>query len=168
MFSKNMTDLTKGLGEFQNFKSLFPPKYVKAITDRRLYSFFITGGTKADPGASIATGAVVGQLRQGKPIEFAKTMFISNVLSSILATPPSVVQLQKIHDTFPTFGRRDKVFGALTAMLTTLEREIGINIPLSPETGAQEDLQTEVERTRKSPEMGDQVSVNTITPNTEN
>ena len=168
MFSKNMTDLTKGLGEFQNFKSLFPPKYVKAITDRRLYSFFITGGTKADPGASIATGAVVGQLRQGKPIEFAKTMFISNVLSSILATPPSVVQLQKIHDTFPTFGRRDKVFGALTAMLTTLEREIGINIPLSPETGAQEDLQTEVERTRKSPEMGDQVSVNTITPNTAN
>ena len=95
-------------------------------------------------------------------------MFISNVLSSILATPPSVVQLQKIHDTFPTFGRRDKVFGALTAMLTTLEREIGINIPLSPETGAQEDLQTEVERTRKSPEMGDQVSVNTITPNTAN
>ena len=30
-------------------------------------------------------------------------------------------------------------------MLTTLEREIGLDVPLSPETGAQEDLQTEVD-----------------------
>ena len=165
-FAQNIADVTEGVGEFQNFKSLFPPKYAKALSDRRLYSFFIEGGK--DPGASIATGAVVGQLRQGKPIEFGKTMLVSNVLSSILATPPSVVQLQKIHDTFPSFGRRDKVFGALTAMLTTLEREIGLDVPLSPETGAQEDLQTEVERTGKSPEMGDKLSQNTITPNTSN
>ena len=172
MFSKNMTDLTEGLGEFQSFKSLFPPKYVKALTDRRLYSFFITGGTK-DAGASIATGAVVGQLRQGKPIEFGKTMLVSNVLSSILAKPPSVVQLQKVHDKFNAYQRRDKVFSGLTAMLTSLERELGIGLPLSPETGKQETIEEEVERTGETPVRGDQVSQNTtmsntITPNTLN
>jgi len=168
MFSKELTDLNSGVGEFSQFKSLFPKQYTKALEDRRLYSMFITGGTKADPGASIATGAVVGQLRQGKPIEFAKTMFVSNVLAGFLAKPPSVVQLQKIHDTQPLFGRRDKVFGAMTAMLTSLERELDIPGIPSPATGAEETLEEEVERTGTTPLSGDKISMNTITPNTLN
>jgi len=127
----------------------------------------VTGGT--DAGADIATGAVVGQLRQGRPIEFAKTMFISTALSKFLSKAPSVEQLQRIHDTQPFFGRRDKVFGAMTGMLTSMERELGLDfLPLTPETGSQEDLGTEVERTGKSPEMGDKLSQNTITPDTLN
>ena len=169
MFSKALTEIEGGVGDFAQFRSLFPKKYVKALQDRRLYSFFLTGGTKPDSGADIATGAVVGQLRQGRPIEFAKTMFISTALSKFLSKAPSVEQLQRIHDTQPFFGRRDKVLGAMTAMLTSMERELGLDfLPLTPETGSQEDLGTEVERTGVSPEMGDKLSQNTITPNTLN
>jgi len=165
MFSKALSEIEGGVGEFAQFRSLFPKKYVKALQDRRLYSFFVTGGT--DAGADIATGAVVGQLRQGRPVEFAKTMFISTALSKFLSKAPSVEQLQRIHDTQPLFGRRDKVFGAMTAMLTSMERELGLDfLPLTPETGSQEDLGTEVERTGKSPEMGDKLSQSSITPNT--
>ena len=167
MFAKELSNLNSGVGEFAQFKSLFPKQYTKALEDRRLYSFFITGGTN-DPGASIATGAVVGKLRQGQPIEFAKTMFVSNFLAGFLAKPPSVVQLQKIHDTQPLFGRRDKVFGAMTAMLTSLERELDLPGIPSPATGAEETLEEEVERTGTTPLSGDKISMNTITPNTLN
>jgi hypothetical protein len=171
MFSKELTDVNNGLGEYANFKSLFPQKYTKALEDRRLYSLFVTGGTQADAGAGIATGAVVGKLRQGEPIAFAKTMFISNLLSSFLSKAPSVVQLQKIHDTQPLFGRRDKVLGAMTAILTSIERELDIPGIYSPATGAQETLLDETERTGDVPETGDPippVSSNSITPNTLN
>jgi hypothetical protein len=167
MFSAELSRLNSGVGDFAQFKSLFPKQYIKALEDRRLYSFFITGGTN-DPGASIATGAVVGKLRQGQPIEFAKTMLVSNLLAGFLAKPPSVVQLQKIHDTQPLFGRRDKVFGAMTAILTSIERELDIPGIPSPATGAEETLEEEVDRTKITPEMGDKISSNTITPNTLN
>ena len=172
-FASELAKLTSGLGDYAKFKGLFPPKYVKALNDRRLYSFFTAQGP--DAGAEIATGAVVGKLRQGEPIAFAKTMFVSNLLSSFLAHPPSVAQLQKAHDN-RKFFRSDKILNVMTSILTSIERELDLldeTYPFDRTPGNIETLEQEVDRTKKSPFMGDKipidkVSSNTITPNTLN
>ena len=170
VFADELAKVKTGVGEFAIYRNIFPPKYMKALEDRRLYSFFIEGGK--DSGADIATGAVVGQLRQGQPIGFAKTMFISNVLAGFLAKPPSVVQLQRIHEKAPIFGSPDKLYRAYTAILTSLERELDIPfVPSFDATGKKETIEEEVERTGKSPETGDPINigpVSSITPNTLN
>ena len=173
VFKEELKQLNQGLGKYAKFKDLFPKKYTSLLEDFRLYSNFVQRG--ADAGAEIASGGVIGQLREGTArgiVGFAKTMFVSNLLANFLAKPISLAQLKKIHDN-TTFGSDHKILRGMTAMLGSIERELDFVPDLfeSMNVGPQETIQQEYRR-KGTVDSGDPLpesgKTSSITPNTLN
>ena len=84
-----------------------------------------------------------------------------------MSQKPSVAQLQKAHNK-EGFLNRTGYLNKLSSILTSIERELGLAGEDITPGFEDETRQQEFKRTGKPPFMGDQVSQNTITPNTLN
>ena len=131
----------------------------------RIYGFFANMGE--DAGSSFATGSVVGQATRGQFFEFISSALPRNALAILMSQKPSVAQLTKEHSK-KTFLNRTGYLNKLSSILTSIERELGLASEDITPGFEEETREQEFKRTGKPPFMGDQASVNTITPNTAN
>ena len=173
-FVKEIDDLKRFAGPYTNLKPLFSKQgkpdeidkeYFKNLEGLRIYGFFANMGE--DAGSSFATGSVVGQATRGQFFEFISSALPRNFLAVLMSQKPSVAQLAKEHGK-KTFLNRTGYLNKLSSILTSIERELGLASEDITPGFEEETREQEFKRTGKPPFMGDQASVNTITPNTAN
>ena len=172
--TKELDDLKRFAGPYSNLKPLFSKQgkpdevdkeYFKNLEGIRIYGFFANMGE--DAGSSFATGSVVGQATRGQFFEFISSALPRNALAILMSQKPSVAQLTKEHSK-KTFLNRTGYLNKLSSILTSIERELGLASEDITPGFEDETREQEFKRTGKPPFMGDQASVNTITPNTAN
>ena len=172
--TKELDDLKRFAGPYSNLKPLFSKQgkpdevdkeYFKNLEGIRIYGFFANMGE--DAGSSFATGSVVGQATRGQFFEFISSALPRNALAILMSQKPSVAQLTKEHSK-KTFLNRTGYLNKLSSILTSIERELGLASEDITPGFEEETREQEFKRTGKPPFMGDQASVNTITPNTAN
>ena len=173
-FVKELDDLKRFAGQYSNLKPLFAKAgkpdeidndYFKKLEGLRIYGFFANMGE--DAGSSFATGAVVGEATRGKILEFVQSALPRNILAKLMSSKPSVAQLQKEHAK-SGFLNRTGYLNKLSAILTSVERELGLASEEITPGFEDETRQQEFQRTGVPPFMGDKISQSTITPNTLN
>jgi len=171
-FVKEIDDLKRFAGPYTNLKPLFSKQgkpdeidkeYFKNLEGLRIYGFFANMGE--DAGSSFATGSVVGQATRGQFFEFISSALPRNFLAVLMSQKPSVAQLAKEHGK-KSFLNRTGYLNKLSSILTSIERELGLASEDITPGFEDETREQEFKRTGKPPFMGDQASVNTITPNT--
>ena len=172
--TKELDDLKRFAGPYANLKPLFSKQgkpdevdkeYFKNLEGIRIYGFFANMGE--DAGSSFATGSVVGQATRGQFFEFISSALPRNALAILMSQKPSVAQLTKEHSK-KTFLNRTGYLNKLSSILTSIERELGLASEDITPGFEDETREQEFKRTGKPPFMGDQASLNTITPNTAN
>jgi hypothetical protein len=173
--TKELDDLKRFAGSYSNLKPLFSKlgkpdeidkEYFKNLEGIRIYGFFANIGE--DAGSSFATGSVVGEATKGKFLEFIQSALPRNILAKLMSIKPSVAQLEKAHSQSTGFLNRTGYLNKLSSILTSIERELGLASEDITPGFEEETREQEFKRTGKPPFMGDQASVNTITPNTAN
>jgi len=179
--TKELDDLKRFAGPYSNLKPLFSKlgnpnqvdnEYFKNLEGIRIYGFFANMGE--DAGSSFATGSVVGQATRGQVFEFIQSALPRNFLAILMSQKPTVAQLQKEHAK-KGFLNRTGYLNKLSAVLTSIERELGLASEDITPGFEEETREQEFKRTGKPPFMGDKlgldidkVSSNAITPNTLN
>ncbi len=173
-FVKELDDLKRFAGPYEKLKPLFSKagkpneidnSYFQQLEGLRTYGFFANMGE--DAGSSFATGSVVGQAVRGDIIGFVSSALPRNILAKLMSQKPSVAQLTKEHSK-KGFLDRTGYLNKLSAILTSVERELGLASEDITPGFEEETREQEFDRTGKTPFMGDKVSQNTITPNTLN
>lgn len=173
--TKELDDLKRFAGQYSNLKPLFAKagkpneidnNYFKNLEGIRIYGFFANIGE--DAGASFATGSEIGKATRGQLFEFVQSVLPRNILAKLMSMKPSVAQLEQAHSKPSGFLDRSGKLNKLSGILTSIERELGLVSEDITPGFEDETRQQEFKRTGEPPFMGDQVSQNTITPNTLN